>query len=284
MQWTPMNQSNVAALLVRAHEKAVLDFKKEYDLSDLDKKDTRFEIAKDIAAFANHLGGTIVVGAVENANGRICRFNSVSDAKGLVKAIDQASEFCLPIPVATHEELELDAQNQNEILGDSLAVDSVILVAINVRPYLSGPVGAKIWKEKGSKGQSISDAFRFPYRGVEGTRFLRPEELALAMNSHERRILLQLAGVQGQALTVWTPLPTHPNMSRPTRCVLRIIDYEGSVILLESADLTPVCKCEIPVALIRALWRTSVGWNMTVEGSMLMQGYNQWTDFSPSIV
>jgi predicted HTH transcriptional regulator len=113
-----MNQGNAVAILVGVHEKAIIDFKKQYDLNDLDRNDKRFEIAKDIAAFANHLGGTIVVGVVENKQtGKIGAFNSVQDEKRLVQALDEALRFCLPVPVATHEQIDLDAQAQNTLLG-----------------------------------------------------------------------------------------------------------------------------------------------------------------------
>lgn len=269
MRWTPLNQGNALATLIGAHEKAVIDFKKEYDLRDLDKNDGRFEIAKDIAAFANHLGGTIVVGAVENPQtGKLVAFNSVQDEKRLVQALDQALNFCLPPPVATHEQIDLDAQTQDTILGRPGATGLITLVAINVQPYLNGPIGAKIWRESGKKGEAFNDAFRFPCRGAEGTRYLRPEELALAMNSHERRILLQLEKIEPDlSITLWTPQPLRGGITTSTTCKIVQIDHEGSVILVESQHPEPY-KCEIPVALIRAIWRTRDGWNMGIEGSI----------------
>jgi hypothetical protein len=69
------------------------------------------------------------------------------------------------------------------------AAASVTLVAINVQPLLTTPVGCGACARDGTP---VPDAHRFPVRTVDGTRYLRPEELAFHMNSHERRMLLQL--------------------------------------------------------------------------------------------
>jgi len=162
-----MSQGNAVATLLSAHEKAILDFKEEYDLADLTKNDTRFEIAKDMAAFANHIGGTILVGAIENrATGRVGAFKNVNAPPYLVKAIDRAGVFCLPHPIATHEQIELDIADQNAILRRSDSVGRITLVAINVRPYLNGPVGTKVWDKSGGKGHTFEGAFRFWRRGT----------------------------------------------------------------------------------------------------------------------
>lgn len=279
-----MNQSNAAALLDRAHEKATFDFKGEYDLGDLDKEDSRFEIAKDIAAFANHLGGTIVVGAVEHKpTGRLCSFRSVQNIKGLVEAIDQACGFCLPVPFAAHEEIELDVATQERVLRRSGATAPVVLLAINVQPTLNGPVGVKVW-QKNKKGQSLDHAFRFPCRGDESTRFLRPEELVLAMNSHERRILIQLDRIgPGGSVSLWTPMPMSGGISTETECSIERIDHDGFVVVFKSQHQPP-SLCAIPVALIRAIWRAGDGWNLAIEGSMLNTTQDRWTRFYPSIV
>lgn len=169
MRWTPMTQNNVADLLLRAHERTTLDFKEVYDLSDLDKDDTRFELAKDIAALANNVGGTLLVGAVEDRRtSRIARFDSIQDPARMIKTIDEGSGFCLPVPLAQGVIVELDPDEQQRILRRPGVQHDVTLVAVNVPPYLNGPVAVKVWDGK-RKGASIADAYRFPLRGAEGT-------------------------------------------------------------------------------------------------------------------
>jgi len=105
------------------------------------------------------------------------------------------------------------------------------------------------------------------------------------MNSHERRILLQLEQFDpDQPVVVWTPFPMRSGVSQDTHCVIKHIEHDGAVMRVGSMHLTPACECEIPVALVRALWRTTNGWNMAVEGTMLNPGVTQWSSFYPSII
>lgn len=57
MRFVPITATNAATALVAAHERSVLDFKRTYDFGE---PSTVYELAKDVAAFANHLGGTIL--------------------------------------------------------------------------------------------------------------------------------------------------------------------------------------------------------------------------------
>src|SRR5262249_19703085 len=135
MRWTPMTQSNTVELLLHAHERTTLDFKTVYDLSDLDKQDTRFELAKDIAALANNVGGTLLIGAVEDRRtSHIARFDSVQNPARMLKAIDEANGFCLPVPLAQGVIVELDPDEQQRILRRSGVQQEVTLLAVNVPP------------------------------------------------------------------------------------------------------------------------------------------------------
>jgi predicted HTH transcriptional regulator len=67
MKWEPINPENVGAKLSKASEHAISDFKTTYDTNDPTKS---FEIAKDVCAFANHLGGTMLVGVREGSRDR----------------------------------------------------------------------------------------------------------------------------------------------------------------------------------------------------------------------
>lgn len=118
MAWTRISQSNAVGQLQVGSERTVFDLKQNYDLTD---RETRFEIAKDIVAFANNVGGTILVGAVEGSgakSGRAVRFPGVVTGP-LVRAVDQAVGMCLPVPVVTPEVVVLTEQDQERLLGTS---------------------------------------------------------------------------------------------------------------------------------------------------------------------
>ena len=177
----------------------MFDLKRTYDLAD---PLTVFEIAKDVVAFANNVGGTILVGAIEGSGdkkGRAVRFSGVVSGP-LVQALERAVAMCLPVPIVAPEVIALSEDDQQRLLG-ARGTAPVEVLAINVPPMLSAPVGAPVCD---STGKRIDNAYRFPVRRVEGTRYLRPEELVFYMNSRERQVLLQLEGIPAAERTlVW---------------------------------------------------------------------------------
>src|SRR5258708_6219854 len=93
-----------------------LDFKGAADPAEW------WELAKDIAAFANHVGGTILVGAAEQADGTAV-FPGVAEpmAKDLAREYENAAkDKCKPRPLISIDAIQL-------------ASDKVV-VAINVEP------------------------------------------------------------------------------------------------------------------------------------------------------
>jgi predicted HTH transcriptional regulator len=66
MTWIPLSQENASLPLKTATKRTISDFKETYDLSDPTKT---YELAKDVVAFTNNLGGTILVGVVEGWEG-----------------------------------------------------------------------------------------------------------------------------------------------------------------------------------------------------------------------
>jgi hypothetical protein len=143
MRWEPISPENAVAKLSAASEHAICDFKARYDL--VADKTKIFEIAKDVCAFANHLGGTIIVGAQEGKGDRRGLIEAflplVNPTAGeLVKEVTDATRrLCLPVPIADPVTIELDAAQVQTILRREAAATTI--VAINVEPTLSGPVG-----------------------------------------------------------------------------------------------------------------------------------------------
>lgn len=272
MKWSPLTTSNVVEVLRDACEHALFDFKQRYDTTNAT---VPFEIAKDVTAFANHLGGTIAVGVVEGSGdrrGRAARLAPLSSpgAGQLITDVDRAVKLhCLPVPIVDAVEIPLSTEQVTEILGRTEAATSI--VAINVRPSLNTPVACGVCDKNGSK---IDHAWRFPVRTIESVRFLRPEEIAMAMNVNERKALLQLQQlVDEPKLTVWfnTQAGTR-GVSRPCRivhldpavmiCTLEMIQPEGS----------KVAQAEIPLTFVRACWPSKQGWHLAIDGIAFEQG------------
>jgi len=280
MRWEPITPQNVVAKLSGASEHAICDFKARYDFQNDPTKS--FEIAKDVCAFANHLGGTIIVGAQEGKSERlnlIGAFLSLTNPtpSELVKEVDRViRNLCLPVPVADAVPIELGANQVKEILRREASATTI--VAINVEPTLSGPIGclacvehSKACKAAGTvctcTGTKVPDAWRFPIRAVEGTDLLRPDQIARRMNVNERRALLDLQPIEGeQQILVWFNSGTS-FQREAIPCRISKLDPEIMICVLQGIHIPDAPKAEVPLVFVRAIWRSSEGWNVAIDGS-----------------
>jgi predicted HTH transcriptional regulator len=125
------------------------------------------EHAKDIAAFANRLGGVILVGAdCEKDKTKLEYVGLERQTTAEVTEIyEKAALLCSP------------PQNVNVVSLQS--PDGKPLVAINIDPSLDQIVGSPV-AAKG--GNLIKGAWRFPVRRGSVTDFVDPHNLAQYMN------------------------------------------------------------------------------------------------------
>jgi hypothetical protein len=130
MVWRPIESSDE---LADAHETSTFDLKQKYDL-----KLHAFEMAKDVAAFASAMGGTIVVGAVEGTGdrkGRIATFKPVATPGEFETKLGEAiRRRCRPQPVWRTKQLTLDENAQTSILGRTPDSPTTNVVLVNVWP------------------------------------------------------------------------------------------------------------------------------------------------------
>jgi hypothetical protein len=152
-----------------------------------------YELAKDVAAFANNTGGVILVGA-EEKDDRLVRYVPMPqpEADSARRAFDAAvRDRCVPPPPT---ELEV------------IAHAGGFLLAVNVRPLPDQVVGVKAPVEK-VPGDKVGDvAFVFPLRVQAGTKFLQPNELGTVIISALRRsaIMLDLIpSAERSAIHLW---------------------------------------------------------------------------------
>jgi hypothetical protein len=294
VRWEPTILENAVPKLSTASEHAILDFKSRYDF--LGDKTKSFEIAKDICAFANHLGGTIIVGAQEGTGakrGRIAAFVPMTNPGPgeLVKEVDRViRNYCLPVPIANAVTIELDAAQVEVILGRP--ADAATIVAINVEPTLTVPIGclscvehSRACKQAGTTcscaGNVVPDAWRFPIRAIEGTDLLRPDQIARRMNIAERRALLDLRALEGEnKILVWFNSGTD-FQRQPIDCRITKIDPSLMVCVLELVHLNDAPKAEVPLTFVRAVWTSSAGWNVAIDGSAFDGAGAQRQGFRP---
>jgi hypothetical protein len=270
-----------AADLVDKHETSTFDWKQTYDIA---APGAHFEIAKDVAAFASAMGGTIIVGAVEGKGARkgySANLMTVIDTGTLITEISNAvRRRCRPLPVFRPIVIRVSTDEASAIVGRAWTVGPVDLIAVNVWPLASGPVGVEVCDKQ---GQAVDDAYRFPMRGGEGTRFLLPEELALYLSSHERRIAVLLRQIPGTDATGQIDIPVHVYDRRVNEQAgmavsfqLKSIDDARQCIVLEHprerlAYSPKHSRATIPFTFIRAVWEApeSKQWLMSIDGTVL---------------
>jgi hypothetical protein len=168
----------------------------------------RAELAKDVAAFANRIGGTILIGAAEDRKrGVLGRYQTMGavEAAEVRKACSEAvRDFCSPQPLFE---------------PDRIPKDGGFVIALNVRPFPGQAVGVR--------RAGDSDAYAFPMRTGMDCVFLRPEQLPMLMIPELRRVvaLLYTIPTSGQVTLHQTGGP------RQTFRLLAVDEVKNVVVL-----------------------------------------------------
>lgn len=148
-----------------ANETSVLDFKVKVDPSE------RLEPAKDVAAFANGQGGTILIGAAGAGRGEfISKYVPLSqdDASATQKAFEAGvRDRCRPAPILTVVPLDIGGGK---------------VVAVNVWPFVGQPVGVEL--KQADLIKQWQGVFFSPVRvGLRRERFCRSKCTCLSMQN-----------------------------------------------------------------------------------------------------
>jgi Putative DNA-binding domain len=150
-----------------------------WDLKRTPSQD-KFELAKDVAAFANHFGGTILIGAQEQ-RGHVQSYYplSLAEIDATEKDITAAVRArCSPVPTFNFARFNHDAG---------------WVLAVNVWPIISTICGVRI---KGDTTDGWGDhAWIFPVRIGNHTTTVRPESFPMYMLPELRRTLLLLHAI-----------------------------------------------------------------------------------------
>lgn len=241
-----------------AHEMARLEFKLQVDPEEL-KRPT--ELAKDVAAFANSVGGTILIGAIRDGE-RLAMYRPLGkgESSSAMKAFDRAvRDLCSPAPLVEMFEIER---------GDGL------VLAVNVWAFPGQPVGVAFDQPT----VSSSTAFRFPYRAGAQTKYLQPGQLPMMMLPDVRRIAILLSQIpladrgsvtlEGMAQNVNGQIPFRKE-------VCLALDLED-VALRNTVRFTVLSSDQqftIPVDSIKHVWRSSANrWIISTRLTIRTEG------------
>jgi hypothetical protein len=146
-----------------------------------------FARATDVAAFANHLGGTLLIGAREE-HGQLRAYVGMTPEEAGACRDDYSkavADRCQPRPAVDFDEYTHPSDPTKRI------------VAINVQPSLN-LVGVKVTAHKQSEGWG-GDSYVFPVRSGTDARYLEPGQLAMFMTPQIRRIAVMLARIPHNA-------------------------------------------------------------------------------------
>ena len=177
VRYQPVRTLADAEALAASTEGRSVDFKATADPA------AWWELAKDIAAFANHVGGTILVGAAEQPDGTATLFGIAPEAaKPLAREYENASrDKCKPRPLSTVDPITLSSGK--------------VVLAVNVDPYPLALVGAMFYALNRNGEPETCDAWRFPVRVDKHNVPLQPDQIAMFMEPRTRRMVTLLEGV-----------------------------------------------------------------------------------------
>jgi len=200
------------------------------------------ELAKDVAAFANALGGTLLVGAHEDtARGVIDRYVALTEVDALETLQhynDAVSTRCSPRPLIQPERLPFDGG---------------FLVAVNVWPFLGQLVGVSD-SGLGSQGRM----FHFPYRVGRATAWIEPEQHAMFMIPTIRRTIVLLESIPQGPHTAVQIVRSSPGIADLGSASFMGVDIPGNVAIFQKGD-GPGRTTTFHIALddIERVWRAA---------------------------
>lgn len=231
-----------------------LDFKHRVNVAEW------WELAKDVAAFANHVGGTLVVGSREGdprAPGL-----SEDDAHKTADAYERAArDRCVPRP-----------QVASRVFPQGPSQAGFFIVVVNIEPSPEQLVGAMAPLYNRNDAPVSSDAWRFFVRVGKDNMPLTPDQLPMYMNAKTRRIAILLDAIPSdkRELTIFWRRPGNQFDEKPVEksCKLDRVNPAGNVVLLESLRTGSTSyHYRVPLDDIDGVWEYREGsWAVRVTG------------------
>ncbi len=245
--WTPiLNPDQLPEL--GAREQTWLDFKGA-------PANDRREFAKDIAAMANALGGSLIIGAVGGST--LVRYELLTEdsAKVTANAYEEAArDWLRPKPVVSTQVLEREQG---------------FVVVVNVEPFLGQVVGLCV-VSKDSKLEKKDNAFQFPIRVGSHTVYLTPEQLPMFADPKIRRIALSLHHAKDQPVEIHQRLVRGGAGSLIIDASLGAVDDDANSVTfvnVKYAQSAPAKDIRVPLDfIVGACCGTNGKWQVYLEG------------------
>lgn len=235
---------------------AYLQEQRWFDVKQTYAPGSQAEMAKDIAAFANAVGGALIVGASEGPTEPDYTTPLPEQyANRLALEFDQAvRDYCRPSP-SVHVRL-IPAPDSS---------GKVVLV-VNIEPAVDQPIAARHATDK--------DAWRFPIRVGRDTEFLFPEQLPLHMDSKARRaklLLLRALAAGGDIDLFSVPGGSQHGIQGKYAVKLDKVDADGGggALLRGTGGEINNQSIVVPLDDVEAVWLQHDGrWAMRISGRL----------------
>ncbi len=218
----------------------------DIDFNDQVPPKADLEHAKDVAALANTVGGSIIIGSETRGKTIVIAYPGLPPtlAVRLPQAYEQATkDRCRPSPRLASQVIALPSGNE--------------VVVINVWPSPLAPVGVRVDQQ--------GEEWSFPIRVGSHTRHLQPDQFGSLESVSARRAAALLIGIPEEERKRMSLRFTKPNPSGGTPAfqftehvaALASIDPERNVALFLVAP-APL-PAAVPLDWIDAVWRETVG-------------------------
>ena len=265
----PRLTCNDLAKLLVSNETLQLDFKRTV------QEASSYERAKDVAAFANNLGGTILVGAVEDRrNRRLGKYEPLDKrtAAEIATAYENAvRDLCYPNPVVDVRRIETGPPTKS--FG--------FIVSVNVWPFPAQPVGVAAGS---ATSRGSHSHFSFPWRSGEGTIFLTPDQLPM-FTADVRRLVVLLSSIPVDKRASITLLYFAKDTGLPAEPMrVELVFDLKSIAIRNTVEFKAIPSEEhftIPMDAIDHVWEEAVLRTWVVSTSGFFQAYGSATRFRP---
>jgi hypothetical protein len=208
-----------------------IDFKREH-------KSTRLECAKDVAAFANTNGGTILIGA-QGKGDRLETYLPLvdGDAQAAKRDYEEAiRDRCRPAPI-------FDVA--------FIARDAGVIVAVNVWPMPGQPVGVELLKKDlADYEREFEGTYFYPLRVGSQTRSILPEQMPMFIDAKSRKAAILLSRAVGSAIVMCVP-KYEKNRFWRDELKLLAVDIQANCLALE---LDGKYRVAVPLDMVEAAW------------------------------
>jgi predicted HTH transcriptional regulator len=129
--WTPITKTTDLPRL-GTEESETLDFKEEAWKSG---EDGSRELARDVTQFANHLGGSVVLGAVEDEDNRVVAFQHVEDAATVAQRVTDVCRSWLFPRLDVTTALLTSSDHKTVVVVNVEPADGVVAVTPRGKDY-----------------------------------------------------------------------------------------------------------------------------------------------------